>query len=310
MSLGLEKHFEVKWVVDSNHLAAATLRANKSNADVQIYTEDTKTFLKRSVQGHPCYPKVGQVEHIHGSPPCKGFSRANRQGGKGKDDPKNNKQTLLFVKAIRHFRPKTVTFENVPGLILDDYKHYLQTVVTDLLVMGYQVRVQILTASSYGDPQKRRRLILVAARGDCLLPTMPSPTHGPGLLPIVTCKDALRVLEEHPPSSSRTAGAVLVGGRSVFNHVVPGHGLDREGQYELFEDEPSRTVMAQGRPHLHYNGRRFISVREAASLQSFPLEHQFFGSLGQQYAQVGNAVPVKMATAIARSVAVVHGCAV
>ena len=218
---------------------------------------------------------------------------------------------MLFLKAIRHFRPKTVTFENVPGLIVEDYKHYLQSVVCDLLVLGYQVRVQILTASSYGDPQKRRRLILVAARGDVLLPAMPSPTHGPGLLPIVTCKDALRVLEEHPPSSSRSAGAVLVGGRPVFNHVVPSnHGLGREGQYELFEDQPSRTVMAGGRPHVHYNGRRYVSVREAAALQSFPLGHQFFGSLGQQYSQVGNAVPVKMATAIARSVAVVHGCAV
>ena len=61
------QHFDVKWVVDSNHLAAATLRANKSSADVQIYTEDVKTFLKRSVQGHPCYPKAGEVDHIHGS---------------------------------------------------------------------------------------------------------------------------------------------------------------------------------------------------------------------------------------------------
>jgi len=51
-------------------------------------------------------------------------------------------------------------------------------------------------------------------------------------------------------------------------------------------------------------------VREAACLQSFPLDHQFFGGISSQYSQVGNAVPVKLATAIARSVAVVHGCAV
>ena len=67
MSLGMEKYFNVKWVVDNDHLAAATLRANKTNSDVQIYTEDVKTFLKKSVQGNPCYPAVGQVDHIHAS---------------------------------------------------------------------------------------------------------------------------------------------------------------------------------------------------------------------------------------------------
>mmetsp|Transcript_29778 Transcript_29778/g.54045 ORF Transcript_29778/g.54045 Transcript_29778/m.54045 type:complete len:672 (-) Transcript_29778:40-2055(-) len=308
MSLGMEKYFNVKWVVDNDHLAAATLRANKTNSDVQIYTEDVKTFLKKSVQGNPCYPAVGQVDHIHASPPCKGYSRANRNGGK--DDMKNNKQTLLFVKAIRHFRPKTATFENVPGLVLDDYKGYFQSVVASLLQMAYQVRVKVLTSSSYGDPQKRRRLILIAARSDCMLPTMPPPTHGPGLLPIKTCKDALEMLEKHDPSSSRSSGTVLVDNTVVFNHIIPGHKHEKDADFELIEDEPSRTILAKARPHCHYGGDRFISVREAACLQSFPLSYQFFGSLSRQYSQVGNAVPVKLATAIARNVAVVHGCAV
>ena len=91
MSLGLEKYFNVKWVVDNDHMAAATLQANKTSSDVQIYTEDVKTFLKKSFQGNPCYPATGDVDHIHASPPCKGFSRANRSGGKGKNDMMNNK---------------------------------------------------------------------------------------------------------------------------------------------------------------------------------------------------------------------------
>lgn len=67
MSLGLEKYFNVKWVVDNDQLASATLQANKANSNVQIYTEDVKTFLKRSVQEHPCYPSKDEVEHIHAS---------------------------------------------------------------------------------------------------------------------------------------------------------------------------------------------------------------------------------------------------
>jgi site-specific DNA-cytosine methylase len=63
MSLGLEKYFDVKWVVDNDHMAAATLRANKINNNVQIYTEDVGTFLKNCAKGNPCYPKAGQVKH-------------------------------------------------------------------------------------------------------------------------------------------------------------------------------------------------------------------------------------------------------
>ena len=104
MSLDLEKHFDVKWVVDNNNMASATLQANKTG-DVRIYTEDVKSFLTRSVKGDPCYPIQGEVDHIHASPPCKGFSRANRNVVATGYDMRNNKQTLLFIKAIKHFRP-------------------------------------------------------------------------------------------------------------------------------------------------------------------------------------------------------------
>lgn len=116
------------------------------------------------------------------------------------------------------------------------------------------------------------------------------------------------MFENLDPSKSGTA---LIDTEVIFNHIAPWpKSAKKETDYELMEDEPSRTVLARQRPHLHYNGMRFISVREAACLQSFPINYRFYGSLAQQYSQVGNAVPVKLATAIARSVAIVHGCAV
>lgn len=214
----------------------------------------------------------------------------------------------------------TATFENVPGLVLKDYKGYLQYMVSSLIAMEYQVRVSVLNASSYGDPQNRQRVILWAARKDCILPTLPAETHGDqetsdDLLPVKTCKDALQYLEDYQPvNGSKSSGAVSINGSTIYNHVCP-RLTSREkfkttqniDNYVLQEDMPSRTVLARARPHVHYNGQRFISVREAASLQSFPPSFQFFGGTANQLSQVGNAVPICLATAIARSVAKSHG---
>lgn len=308
MSLGMQKAgFEVKWAVDNDALAASTLQANTSHGGVKVFQEDVKTFLKKSTAGDPAYPTADEVDHIHASPPCKGFSRANRNGGK--DDFKNNQQTLLFVRAVQHFRPMTATFENVPGLVLDDYKRYLQSLVVGLLRMSYQVRVTILNSCSYGDAQKRRRLILMAARRDCILPAPPMPTHGegPNLLPLRTSRDAIEKLEEYVPMSSRTSGAINIKGVVIHNHICSSVKPKEGDDFVLEPCLPSRTILAKSRTHVHYKFGRFITVREAACLQSFPPTYQFFGSLSSQYSQVGNAVPVRLATAIARSVAVTHG---
>ena len=198
----------------------------------------------------------------------------------------------------------------MPGLVLDEFKGYLQFVVRSLIQIGYQIRVKVLSSEKYGDPQRRRRLIILGARNDIKLPDMPEPTHGLGLLPIMTCKDALQKFESEHPTKPTSCGAVRIGDAVVYNHIIPRHKPGANEDYELIEDQPSRTILARSRPHIHYNGERYISVWEAACLQSFPTTYRFFGSIANQYSQVGNAVPVKLSTAIARSVAVVHGCAV
>jgi DNA (cytosine-5)-methyltransferase 1 len=73
-------------------------------------------------------------------------------------------------------------------------------------------------------------------------------------------------------------------------------------------DEPADTITANfgcasapGR-FIHPEDDRVLSVREGARLQSFPDRVKFFGSLTQQYRQVGNAVPPLLAKAVATSV--------
>ena len=73
-------------------------------------------------------------------------------------------------------------------------------------------------------------------------------------------------------------------------------------------DLPSKTILA----HIHKDGFQFIhpdydqartfTVREAARIQSFPDDFFFAGSRGEKYKQIGNAVPVLFAEALARAI--------
>jgi len=66
-------------------------------------------------------------------------------------------------------------------------------------------------------------------------------------------------------------------------------------------DTPSDTITATG-PEIHPNKQRRMSVRECALIQTFPIDFEFVGSLGNMYKQIGNAVPVLMAKKIAEEI--------
>ncbi len=73
-------------------------------------------------------------------------------------------------------------------------------------------------------------------------------------------------------------------------------------------DKPSPTIVS----HLHKDGLMFIhpdaeqarsiTIREAALLQSFPMDYEFIGSSAYCYKMIGNAVPVEFAKSIANSI--------
>jgi DNA (cytosine-5)-methyltransferase 1 len=77
----------------------------------------------------------------------------------------------------------------------------------------------------------------------------------------------------------------------------------------LEKDKPSLTVTAYiFNKFVHPTEDRYITPREAAILQDFPIDYEFKGTLGQVQKQIGNAVPVGLAKALACEVAKYFEC--
>ena len=100
---------------------------------------------------------------------------------------------------------------------------------------------------------------------------------------------------QQPPRPKRWLLAETVP-KNLRKGVPYGLLIHQDAQYksvhELLEDQ-----LKVGLP-----GLRFMTVREAAKLQDCPQWYTFEGSWGQQRAQVGNAVPVNVARAVARQI--------
>lgn len=79
----------------------------------------------------------------------------------------------------------------------------------------------------------------------------------------------------------------------------------------LHPDGLCSTILTKCDPHwgafIHPEQDRVLSVREAARIQSFPDTYHFYGSMQQQYEQVGNAVPPFLAKKIGEKIASLIG---
>lgn len=105
--------------------------------------------------------------------------------------------------------------------------------------------------------------------------------------------------EELQPGENYLA---LLERRSDLKNYSTGSFYDK--YYRLQADRPSKTIVAHlrkdGNSYVHPWQIRSLTVREAARLQSFPDTYIFTGSRGEQFQQIGNAVPPRLGTAIAR----------
>jgi DNA (cytosine-5)-methyltransferase 1 len=97
---------------------------------------------------------------------------------------------------------------------------------------------------------------------------------------------------------------------TVANHEYRPGARSYSGHTGSVLDEPSKVLKAgdHGVPGgentlVMPNGKvRYFTVRESARIQAFPDEYIFSGSWTEAMRQIGNAVPVTLASAVGRSI--------
>lgn len=83
-------------------------------------------------------------------------------------------------------------------------------------------------------------------------------------------------------------------------------GIFKDKYFKLDETQICKTITSHMRydcnMYIHPWESRGLSPREAARVQTFPDDYVFLGAQNKWYAQIGNAVPVKLAEAIGKGI--------
>jgi len=283
---------------ERNHEEALAIRADLSEVDPETFFET-----------HPIDPDT--IDVVIGGPPCKGFSIA------GHRDPDDERNYLVgsFVDYVEFVRPAAFVMENVPGITSMEGGDTLRSILRAFREAGYEKPAyETLNAADYGTPQNRRRVIFQGRR-DGSRPTYPDRTHGPAeqttltgerLEPYATVGDALadRDVESLPNHETTDHSADMV---ERIAGVDPGESLYEsygDSWRRLRADEPAITIKENhNAPFIHPEADRVGTVRECAILQSFPDDYVFEGPKSTQLKVVGNAVPPRLANAVAEALA-------
>lgn len=129
----------------------------------------------------------GELDVLVGGPPCQGFSVYNHQ--RGMHDERSSLY-LEYIRVVKGLQPKWVVLENVTGMTSAGGGEAVDGIAHSLKKLGYEVEYRVMRAEEYGVPQERRRLVFIGNRIGAKI-VWPAVTHGPGLLPFTTVRDAL-----------------------------------------------------------------------------------------------------------------------
>lgn len=278
-------------------------------------------------------PPNRKVDVIFGGPPCQAFSTAGAR--RALDDERGN-VFLRYIKVVEEIRPTYVVIENVRGLLSAPYPYNdvstpikggaLCVILDRLKAAGYTISFELYNAANFGAPQIRERVVMIGKLGNEKVSYL-SPTHDENgsyeLEPWQTLQDAVSDIEDKeqhyiefpekrlkfyrmltegqywkdlPPEAQEEAmGAKLKlgGGKTGFFR-------------RLSFNRPSPTLVTDptmpATDLCHPIADRPLSVEEYARIQGFPDDWKICGPIKEQYRQIGNAVPIRLGEAIAKTI--------
>ena len=331
LTVGLKRAgFRVVAAVELEPHSFATYKAN--HPEVKCLKQDIAT-----VSGAGLLQLAGtdRIDLLAGCPPCQGFTSLTAKY-KGREDPRN-KLVLQMARLAEEIRPRAVMMENVPGLSRKG-KHLYGQLQSRLQALNYRLTEGNLQVADYGVPQFRRRLVLLGGLDFEI--ALPDATHcGKPVGDEMPWRTVRETIEGMPPpvslAKARARGQVERSDWHVVRDLsptnmerikaarageawirIPEHlrpKCHRNGYvgftnvYGRMEwDSPSPTItggcttFSKGR-FGHPANDRTISVREAALLQTFPMDYRFDTPYMEHVCNmIGNALPCDFATVLSR----------
>lgn len=275
---------QVIWANDIDKNAVETYKYNIGN---HIILDDIKNV---NIQNIP------NADVVVGGFPCQGFSVVNRF--RILEDERNHLYKF-FYEVIKIKQPAFFIAENVKGILSLGKGEAIKQILSDFEKAGYITELHLVNMANYGIPETRQRVIIIGQNkriGDKMIFKFPVSTHNKdgkdGLKKWVSIKETI----EHFPDPDVE--------NNILNHEYSKYKVEYRNytaHRQTDPDKPSPTILARGNGGggvcaiPHYNGKRRLTVRESASVQTFPENFLFIGSKGACYRQVGNAVPVMFA---------------
>jgi DNA (cytosine-5)-methyltransferase 1 len=322
--------FQTRVAVELDKVCCRTLRLNRRwpVLESDIHNITSADILKSGKL------KVGEADALIGGPPCQPFSKSGywAKGDAARlSDPRADTLTA-YLRVVRDTQPKVLLLENVYGLAYKGKDEGLNRILEGLKQINreagtkYKPVWQVIDAASFGVPQHRERVFIVASRDGGEF-KFPLPTHGnvedlfqrTRLEPYRTVWDALGDLPERPndPTLKMTGKWAnllpsIPEGQNYLWHTPRGGGRPLFGwrtRYwsfllKLAKDRPSWTLQAQPGPAtgpFHWTNRK-LSAQEMCRLQTFPNGLQFDCARGDVQRMLGNAVPSLVAEVLGREI--------
>ena len=270
----------------------------------------------------------GKIDVVIGGPPCPPYSQTRHYLlGKvgGFEDEKAGFAVPEYFRAIEEIRPKVFMFENVDGFTFKTYKEPMAFVQATSEALGYNISYKVVNAANYGVPQTRKRFICIGIKKELGSFKFPEETHAEmptdKKLRWVTCGDVIDdmayVTEEEKKQRPGSKDYELLlqippGDNYLYFTEKRGHPqpiFKWKSRYwtfllKLSPNRPSWTIQASfsnNQGPFHWNNR-FLRIEEIKRIQTIDDDYKLAGDFKEQWRQVGNAVPTKLAYIFAKEI--------